>query len=121
MDREPKSAIRPALREEVRESLPSKPRNMSDGSVKVTVLPNNSSKITNSSKTVTTYSEHRSSSMSTSSSCQVLLNVDPNVGLPAPRSPGLKRSSSWKKFKNTVKETVSGIVNLSVGQTSSTE
>ena len=121
MEREPKSAIRPALREEVRESLPSKPRQMSDGSVKVTVLPSNNSTITNNAKTVTTYSEHRSSSMSTSSSGQILLNVDPNVGLPAPRSPGLKRSSSWKKFKNTVKETVSGIVNLSVGQTSSTE
>ena len=121
MEGHPKSAIRPALREEVRESLPSKPRQMSDGSVKVTILPNNSSTLTSSSKTVTTYSENRSSSMSTSSSGQVLLNVDPNIGLPAPRSPGLKRSSSWKKFKNTVKETVSGIVNLSVGQTSSTE
>lgn len=121
MEGHPKSAIRPALREEVRESLPSKPRQMSDGSVKVTILPNNNSTLTSSSKTVTTYSENRSSSMSTSSSGQVLLNVDPNIGLPAPRSPGLKRSSSWKKFKNTVKETVSGIVNLSVGQTSSTE
>ena len=121
MEGHPKSAIKPSLREEVRESLPSKPRQMSDGSVKVTILPNNNSTLSNSSKTVTTYSEHRSSSMSTSSSGQVLLNVDPNVGLPAPRSPGLKRSSSWKKFKNTVKETVSGIVNLSVGQTPSTE
>ena len=121
MEGQPKSAIRPALREEVMESFSSKPRQMSDGNVKVTVLPNNNSTMTNSSKTVTTYSEHRSSSMSTASSGQVLLNVDPNVGLPAPRSPGLKRSSSWKKFKNTVKETVSGIVNLSVGQTSSTE
>ena len=32
-----------------------------------------------------------------------------------PSGSGLKRSSSWRKFKNTVKETVTGMVQKTVG------
>ena len=121
MDNRPKSAIKPSIREELLQNE-CKPRQMSDGNVKVTLVPNNKSTLTTTSTTMTSYSENRSSSMSSVSSGGVLLAVDPHMGVPGPKSPSLlKRSSSWKKFKNTVKETVSGIVNLSVGQTSSNE
>ena len=111
-----------------------KPRQMIDGSIKMqkVMIPPNSNKSTTDDTSTITYSEHRSSSISSSSTMtmttdgsQHITIPDPNdpmqmMGMPAPASKSsgglLKRSASWKKFKNTVKETVSGIVNMSVGQ-----
>ena len=124
MDNRPQSAIKPSVRNEIlsEASLSSKPRQMSDGNVKITILPNNQSSMTTT--TSNSYTEHRSSSISSSTSTGggMLLLSETSAGIPETKSPSsLKRSSSWKKFKNTVKETVSGIVNLSVGQSPSSE
>ena len=118
MNKQPQSAIKPSLRNEIMADS-SKPRQMNDGNVAIQILSNNETYSESTSTTITSHNE----SMSSASTGGVLLSVDPNTGMAAPKSPSsLKRSSSWKKFKNTVKETVSGIVQLSVGQSpSSTE
>ena len=119
MDNRSQSGIKPGIRDELLSecAMSAKPRQMSDGSVKITVQPNDKSRPNTSTTQITNYTEHRSCSLSSSSSGGIILTTDPSL-VPPPKSPSLlKRGSSWKKFKNTVKETVTGIVNLSVGQT----
>ena len=110
MDNKPQSAIRPTIREELMNESAMSPRQIQSSTSTTTT-------------SIITYSENRSSSMSSASPSTtggMILTPDTMIMPPATSPSLLKRSSSWKKFKNTVKETVTGIVNLSVNQNPAT-